>query len=160
MHIRAVHKNDQAGIWRVLEPAVRAGETFALPRTMSEPDAIAYWCAPLHSVFVAEEGAEIVGSYFLRANQIGGGSHVANAGYVSHPASAGRGIARALCEHSIEQARALGFRAMQFNFVVRTNERAVRLWQSLGFAIVGQLPGAFAHPQFGDVDVFVMFRKL
>jgi ribosomal protein S18 acetylase RimI-like enzyme len=96
----------------------------------------------------------------MRANQQGGGSHVANCGYMTALEASGRGVARAMCAHSLEHARARGFRAMQFNFVVASNARAVALWQSLGFEIVGRLPEAFAHPQLGLVDALVMYRKL
>ena len=110
--------------------------------------------------FVYEEAGQILGTYFLQANQRGGGAHVANCGYITAEHAAGRGIARAMCEHSLQNARKeRGFRAMQFNFVVATNERAVKLWQSLGFATVGRLPGAFVHPRFGFVDALVMFRE-
>ncbi len=139
---------------------IRAGETYPLARNLTQAEALAYWCAPQHDVVVAEEAGAIAGSYYLRANNQGGGAHVANCGYVVAPQAAGRGIARAMCAHSLERARARGFRAMQFNFVVATNERAVRLWQSCGFAIVGRLPQAFRHPRFGLVDAFVMYREL
>jgi GNAT superfamily N-acetyltransferase len=112
-----------------------------------------------HEVFVAEEDGEIVGTYFLQANQKGGGAHVANCGYVT-AAAQGRGLARMMCDHSIERAKARSFRAMQFNFVVATNENAVRSWQSCGFEIVGQLPDAFLHPRLGYVDASVMYRAL
>jgi ribosomal protein S18 acetylase RimI-like enzyme len=111
-------------------------------------------------LFVFEEDGQVLGTYFLQANQRGGGSHVANCGYVTALHASGRGIARTMCEHSIGVARAHGFRAMQFNFVVSTNERAVKLWQSLGFEIVGRLPGAFLHPTLGCVDALVMYRNL
>ena len=103
---------------------------------------------------------EVVGSYYLRANNRGGGAHVANCGYIVAPAAMGRGVARAMCAHSLDRARERGFRAMQFNFVISSNERAVRLWQSCGFAIVGRLPGAFEHPRLGFVDALVMYRTL
>jgi L-amino acid N-acyltransferase YncA len=109
---------------------------------------------------VAEENGDVVGTYCMRTIRPAGGSHVANCGYMVGPWAAGRGVGRALCASSIEQARALGFRAIQYNFVVRTNERAVRLYQSFGFAIVGRLPGAFAHPTLGYVDAYVMFLTL
>jgi ribosomal protein S18 acetylase RimI-like enzyme len=111
-------------------------------------------------VFVAEEAGAIVGSYYLRANNQGGGAHVANCGYIVAPQAERRGTARAMCAHSMERARTRGFRAMQFNFVIATNERAVRLWQSCGFGIVGRLPAAFQHPRFGLVDALVMYRTL
>jgi len=158
--IRAAAKADEGAIWKFLEPVIRAGETYTLRRDLAREDALAFWFAARHEVFVAEDGGEIVGTYFLRANQEGGGAHVANCGYVTAPWAGGRGVARAMCAHSLERARARGFRAMQFNFVVSANERAVRLWQSLGFEIVGRLPGAFEHPEHGFVDALVMYRNL
>ena len=160
MTIRPATSDDDDALWAVLEPVIRAGETFALPRDMTREAALAFWRAPGADVFVTEEAGAIVGSYFVRPNQRGGGAHVANGGYVTAVGATGRGIARAMCAHSIEHARARGFRAMQYNIVVSTNERAVRLWQAMGFAIVGRLPGAFAHPAHGDVDAFVMYRAL
>lgn len=159
MIVRAATPDDAPAIWAALEPAIRAGETYALPREMTREAALASWHAPGHEVFVADDG-EVVGTYYLRANQQGGGGHVANCAYVTAPGATGRGVARAMCAHSLEQARARDFRAMQFNFVVATNERAVRLWQAMGFSIAGRLPGAFAHPVLGEVDALVMYRRL
>jgi ribosomal protein S18 acetylase RimI-like enzyme len=158
--IRPATSADHSAIWAVLEPVIRAGETYALPRDMTRDGALAFWAAAGNDVFVAEDGGHIVGSYFLHPNQQGGGAHVANCGYVTAEHARGRGIARAMCRHSLDHARARGYRAMQYNIVVSTNERAVRLWQAMGFAIVGRLPGAFAHPTLGDVDAFVMFQTL
>jgi ribosomal protein S18 acetylase RimI-like enzyme len=160
MEIRAARPEDAPAIWAILEPTIRAGETYALPRDMAQTEAIAYWMGPDRETFVAEEDGRLFGTYFLRANQLGGGAHVANCGYITSIEVTGRGIARMMCRHSLERARAKGFRAMQFNFVVSTNERAVRLWQNLGFEIVGTLPRAFAHPKLGYVDVLVMFTTL
>jgi ribosomal protein S18 acetylase RimI-like enzyme len=127
---------------------------------MTEAEALAYWCSADKETFVVEEDGAVVGTYFLRPNQAGGGDHVCNCGYVTSAAARGRGIARLMCQHSLDHARARGYRAMQFNFVVSTNERAVRLWQSFDFTNVGRLPGAFRHPTKGDVDALVMFRPL
>jgi ribosomal protein S18 acetylase RimI-like enzyme len=160
MIIRLAQPKDAARIWEVIRPAIRAGETLALPREMSEADALAYWMGADRETFVAEEEGRLVGTYYLRANQLGGGSHVANGGYVTAVEAIGRGVARGMCEDSIKRARERDFRAMQFNFVVSTNDRAVQLWKRLGFEIIGTLPGAFAHPTRGDVDAFVMYRKL
>jgi L-amino acid N-acyltransferase YncA len=151
---------DADSIWAILEPTIRAGETYTLPTDMTRNDAMAYWFACRHEVFLAEENEQVLGTYFLRANQQGGGSHVANCGYITAPSATGHGVARAMCAHSLEHARARGFRAMQFNFVVSANQRAVALWQSFGFEIVGRLPGAFRHPALGFVDAFVMYRSL
>jgi ribosomal protein S18 acetylase RimI-like enzyme len=158
--IRPAAQSDDDSIWRVIEPAFRAGETYPLPRDISRVDAIAYWRAPGHEVFVAEEGNQIVGTYYLRSNNRGGGSHVANCGYVVATDASRRGVARAMCADSLERARERGFTAMQFNFVISSNVRAVDLWQRCGFAIVGTLPGAFAHPTRGFVEAYVMYRKL
>ncbi len=161
MQIRpAALSADADFVWAILEPTIRAGETYALPREMSREEALDYWFAPRHEVFVAEEDTDILGTYFLQPNLQGGGSHVANCGYVTAPSATGRGVARAMCAHSLDRARDRGFTAMQFNFVVSTNERAVALWQTFGFEIVGRLPGAFHHPTAGFVDALVMYRIL
>jgi ribosomal protein S18 acetylase RimI-like enzyme len=156
--IRPALPEDEAAIWAILEPVIRAGETFALDRGMSREGALAFWLA--NETFVAEEDGAVVGTYYLRPNLAGGGAHVCNCGYMVAEHASGRGVARALCAHSLEHARSRGYQAMQFNCVVSTNERAVRLWQALGFEIVGRLPGAFDHPRHGYVDVLVMFRQL
>jgi GNAT superfamily N-acetyltransferase len=127
---------------------------------MTRAEAIAYWTGADREAFVAEDQGSIVGTYYLRANQPGGGAHVANCGFMTAPEATGRGVARRLCEHALKTARERGFKAMQFNFVVSTNERAVRLWHSLGFATAGRLPLAFLHPREGYVDVLVMYRTL
>ena len=160
MLMRSARRHDDEAIWQILESMLRAGESYTLPRDMSREDALAYWFSPGHEVFVAEEDGSTLGTYFLCANQSGGGAHVANCGYVTAKQAMGRGVARAMCLHSLEVARQRGFRAMQFNFVVSTNERAVRLWEALGFAVVGRLPGAFLHPAHGYVDALVMYRAL
>lgn len=160
MDIRAAANHDRDAIWGILEPVIRAGETYPLPRDMSREVAIAYWLAPQHEVFVAVENNAIVGTYYLRANNAGGGAHVANCGYMVAAGATGRGVARAMCAHSLAHAKARGFRAMQFNFVIATNTRAVELWQAMGFAIVGRLPDVFAHPTYGFVDALVMHRAL
>jgi ribosomal protein S18 acetylase RimI-like enzyme len=151
---------DRDAIWAILEPMIRGGETYTLPRDMSKEQALEYWFAADKETFVWKEDGEVLGTYFLKANQQGGGAHVANCGYVTAPAARGRGIARQMCLHSLERARERGFRAMQFNFVVSANERAVKLWNSLGFKIVGRLPLAFEHPAQGFVDALVMYRSL
>ncbi|MFT8675036.1 MAG: GNAT family N-acetyltransferase [Acetobacter sp.] len=160
MIVRPVSTDDRSAIWAILEPVIRAGETYALDRDMTEGDALAYWMGPDKETFVAVEDGQVLGSYYLRPNQRGGGRHVCNCGYMTSAQHTGRGIARTMCAHSIAMARLWGFRAMQFNFVVATNVRAVGLWSSLGFEIVGRLPHAFEHPNAGFVDAFVMFQAL
>jgi len=158
--LRAAHSGDLDAIWAIFEPVLRTGETYSLPRNMGREEALAYWLSSSHEIFVAVDNDQVVGTYYLRPNQRGGGSHVANCGYMTAAAATGRGVARAMCAHSLEQAKRRGFRAMQFNFVVGTNERAVRLWQSFGFEIVGRLPEAYLHPVVGYTDAFVMYRAL
>jgi len=160
MLIRPARVDDSAAIWSVIGPTIAAGETNAIDRKSTEAEGLAYWLSPGNEVFVAEDEGTILGTYYLRRNQAGGGRHVCNGGYITSAAARGRGIARLMCEHSLNIARARGYRAIQFNFVVSTNERAVKLWQSLGFDIVGRLPGAFDHPAHGYVDALVMFRVL
>jgi ribosomal protein S18 acetylase RimI-like enzyme len=158
--IRAATESDHDSIWRILEPVIRSGDSYALPRDLGREQALAYWFAPGKETFVWEDGGVVLGTYFLRANQEGGAAHVANCGYLTVRAAQGRGIARAMCLDSLERAKLRGFRAMPFNFVVSTNQRAVKLWRDLGFKIAGSLPGAFRHPDYGLVDALVMYIEL
>ena len=158
--IRPATQEDHDAIWQILEPIIRAGETYALPRDMSKDDGLTYWTGPDRQTFVADQDGQTVGTYYLRANQLGGGAHVANCAYMTAGYATGRGVARSMCEHSLRYAREHGFRAMQFNFVISTNERAIRLWQDLGFEIVGRLPLAFLHPRGNYADALVMFQTL
>jgi len=164
LKIRTARPSDCDAIWAILEPVIRAGETYTLPRDMNREEALNYWLSNNHETFVAEDdgqdGRQIVGSYYLRPNQKGGGSHVANCGYMTAASAYGKGVARAMCAHSLNHAKNRGFRAMQFNFVVSTNERAVLLWKSFGFEVVGRLPEAFLHPAAGYTDAYVMYRFL
>jgi len=160
MHVRPANISDAPSIWRIIGPVIRAGETYALDQDMTETDALAYWLGDDRETFVVEEEGAIIGTYYIRANQAGGGKHICNCGYMTSTAATGRGVGRAMCEHSLNYARKRGFRGMQFNLVVSTNTRAVALWQSIGFKIVGRLPQAFHHPTIGYVDALVMFLRL
>ncbi|GAB6845218.1 ribosomal protein S18 acetylase RimI-like enzyme [Methylorubrum rhodinum] len=158
--IRPATPDDHDAIWAILEPILRAGEAFALPRDWDRAQALAYWFAPAHHVHVALDGDRVLGAYYLRANQLGAGDHVANGTYATKAEAQGRGVARAMGLHSFETARGLGFTMMQFNLVVATNTRAVALWTGLGMREVGRLPGVFRHPTHGPVDALVMHRTL
>lgn len=160
LNIRPATDADRDAIWNIFQDVVAAGDTFAFDPNTSREDALAYWFRTDTHTYVAEREGQIVGSYILRPNQPALGSHVANAGFMVASSARGLGVGRAMGEHCLTEARRLGFRAMQFNFVVSTNESAVYLWQDLGFKIVGTLPGAFRHSEKGYVDVYVMFRSL
>jgi ribosomal protein S18 acetylase RimI-like enzyme len=160
MLIRNAEAGDTTAIASIIMPTIRDGTTYTLDASMSEADALSYWLGDDKETFVAEDGDAILGTYYMRPNQAGGGRHVCNCGYITSAAATGRGIARRMCEHSLEHARLRCYRAMQFNFVVSSNSRAIRLWQSLGFETVGRLPSAFLHPEKGYIDALVMYRPL
>ncbi|MCT4372320.1 GNAT family N-acetyltransferase [Yangia mangrovi] len=160
LELRAYAPADSEALWQMLEPVFRAGDTYAIDADISREAAIAYWTGPERHVFVVSDGARLLGTYYIVRNQKGGGSHVCNCGYVTAAEARGRGVARQMLAHSLEIAPQLGFRAMQFNFVVSTNTRAVDTWLRAGFEIVGRLPGAFHHPTQGDVDALVLYKTL
>src|ERR1700691_4388422 len=160
MEIRRTHPSDARAIAEIIISTFREESTYTIDPDISEADALAYWLSPDKETFVAEEDGAIVVTYYMRANHAGGGRHVCNCGYITKAGATGRGIARAMCLHSLTHARSRGYRAMQFNFVVATNDRAVRLWQALGFQIVGRLEAAFQHPVQGFVDALVMYQLL
>jgi ribosomal protein S18 acetylase RimI-like enzyme len=159
--IRPFEESDWPSVWPLLHDTFAAGDTYTFSPESSEADIHKVWVeAPAATFVCCSPEGRLLGTYFLKANQPGLGSHVCNCGYVVAKEARGQGIASLMCEHSQSLAIAMGFRAMQFNFVVSTNHGAVRLWQRLGFAIVGRLPGAFNHRDLGYVDAFVMFKQL
>ena len=158
--IRPATIADHDAIWSIFHAVVAPGDTYAFAPAITRADALAYWLHPDARCYVAEHDDAIVGTYIVKPNQPGQGAHVANAAFMVAPHARGLGVGRAMGDHCLAEARRLGYRAMQFNFVVSTNEPAVRLWKDLGFAIVGTLPGAFRHPRHGFVDAYVMFRSL
>ncbi|WP_417207872.1 GNAT family N-acetyltransferase [Antarctobacter sp.] len=160
MIIREAVDADRAGVWAMLRPVFRAGDTYSIDADITREDALAYWFGPERQVFVAEYDGVLLGTYYIVRNQKGGGSHVCNCGYVTSEAARGKGVARAMLAHSLDIAPKLGFRAMQYNFVVATNTRAVETWKRAGFDVVGRLPEAFNHPEQGFVDALVMYRTL
>ena len=160
INLRPAIDSDRDAIWTIFHDVIASADTYAFDPQRPRQDALAYWFRSDAHTYVAESDGRVVGTYILRANQLGPGSHVANAAFMVAPNAQGQGIGRAMGEHCLKEALRLGFRAMQFNFVVSTNESAIRLWQRLGFKIVGTLPEAFRHPEMGYVDVHVMFRSL
>jgi L-amino acid N-acyltransferase YncA len=158
--IRTATSEDFEKIWPIFHEIVSAGETYTYPSNTSKEQGFQLWMTVPRQTFVAEEDGEILGSYFIKTNQSGGGDHVCNCGYMVSSKARGRGLASLMCAHSQSIAKELGYLAMQFNFVVSANEGAVRLWRQLGFDTVGRLPKAFRHPAHGLVDALVMFKWL
>lgn len=161
MTIRDYQDADWPALWPILHSVFRAGDTYAVEPAISEQEAQTYWTRlPRRTLVMTGDDGRLLGTYYLKTNQPGPGSHVCNCGYIVDSAARGQGVASALCRHSLELARELGYDAMQYNFVASTNSGAVRLWQQHGFEIVGTLPAAFRHPQQGDVDAYVMYQRL
>ena len=160
LQIREISADEFGLLWPIFRDVVAAGDSYSYPPDIGFEAARTLWTGGDARCFIAELDGACVGGYLLHANQPGLGNHVANAGYMVAPALRGRGIAGALCEHSLQQARAAGFLAMQFNFVVSTNAAAVHLWRKHGFAVIGRVPQAFRHAREGLVDVLVMHRVL
>ncbi|MEM8776391.1 MAG: N-acetyltransferase [Pseudomonadota bacterium] len=158
--IRAVEEADRSALWPILRDVIRPGDTYAIDPDISREDLLQYWCDAPAACFVADADGELLGTYYIKTNQPGGGSHVCNCGYITAPGARGRGVAEAMCRHSQEAARDLGYLAMQFNFVLTSNEGAIRLWMRLGYETVGRLPRVFRHPEQGLVDALVMFKWL
>lgn len=160
LSIRPARPRDFASIWPIFRSVIAAGDTYAYAPDTSMSEARRIWMDPPAQPFVAEQDGRVVGTYALRPNQPGLGDHVGNCGYMTHPDARGRGIGSAMCAHSLGVARERGYGALQFNFVVASNEGAIRLWRKHGFEIVGRVPGAFRHPTLGLVDVLIMHRAL
>ena len=160
MLIRAAVPKDAEAIWRIFHEIVSTGATYAYAPDTSRSEALRLWIEEPQSTYVAVDEGGVVGTYYLKANQPGLGAHVCNAAYMVESHARGQGLGRAMCEHSMAEARRLGYRAMQYNLVVATNEGAIRLWEKMGFTITGRLPEAFQHAQHGFVDAVVMYRLL
>nr|WP_299239665.1 GNAT family N-acetyltransferase [uncultured Halomonas sp.] len=160
MNIREARREDWASIWPIFHEIVKTGETYAYAPTTTIDQAEKIWLDAPRKTFVFEENGEVLGTYYLKTNQAGPGSHVCNCGYMVASKARGRGLATTMCEHSQKVALDLGYKAMQFNFVASSNEGGVRLWSKLGFETVGRLPKAFNHPVKGLVDALVMYKWL
>jgi L-amino acid N-acyltransferase YncA len=159
MKIRPATAADHDAVWRIFHEVIASGDTYVFDPAMPREDALAYWFHDGTRTYVAEVDERVVGTYILKANQAGLGSHVANASFMVSSTARGLGAGQ-LMEHCLDEARAAGFRAMQFNIVISTNEVAIRLWKKLGFEIVGTVPDAYRHSRFGLVDAHVMYRRL
>lgn len=160
INVRKVVDSDSESLWRIIEPIIREGSTYVFSPDSSQEKMMKFWLAQDKSTYVAELEGEIVGTFFLKANQPDRGSHIANAGFMVSPLVNGKGIGKAMAEFAIAEAKRMGFHAMQYNYVVKSNYAAVHLWKKLGFDIIGEVPDAFIHPENGLTNVYVMYRKL
>lgn len=160
IEIRKAEATDERAVWRIIESVISTGDTYVFAPDSPEDEMIAYWFSLEKYVYVAEEDGEILGTYWIKANQPGLGSHVGNGAYMVSPVAKGKGIGRLMAEHSIEEARRIGFKSIQFNFVVKSNEVAVNLWKRVGFEIIGEIPDAFDHKEHGLTNAYIMYRKL
>jgi L-amino acid N-acyltransferase YncA len=162
MVIREARAADWAAIWPILKEAGEAGETLTWDPRITEAKARASWMRELPgpTIVATDDDGRVIGSANTHPNHSGPGAHVANAGFVVHPARQQEGVGRALCRHVLDQAREDGYRAMQLNSVVETNTSAIRLWCSLGFQILAAVPEGFRHPAYGYVGLHIMYRTL
>ncbi|AUD07311.1 GNAT family N-acetyltransferase [Spirosoma pollinicola] len=160
MEIRHATSADNEQIWEIIQPVISAGETYVFAPDSSREKMLAYWCGPDKHTYVAVLDGLVVGTFVLKDNQPDLGSHIANGSYMTLASASGQGVGRAMGAFSINEAKRLGYKAMQFNIVIKTNELAVQLWQKLGFNIIGEVPEAFNHRQHGLINAYIMYRKL
>ncbi|WP_428330035.1 N-acetyltransferase family protein [Mucilaginibacter sp.] len=158
--IRKATHEDENQIWDIIKVVIAKGDTYVFDPASPKEKMLAYWCDPEKHTYVATIAGRIVGTFVLKDNQPDLGAHIANAGYMTAPNATGMGIGKIMCEFSMEEAKRLGYTAMQFNFVIKSNDRAVRLWEKLGFRIIGEIPDAFNHQQYGLTNAYIMYRKL
>lgn len=175
IEIRKAAENDKDEVWEIIKEVIASGDTYTFAPDAPKAKMLAFWFGADKETYVAVETKEndsfishqssvipqnILGTFFIKANQPDLGAHIANAGYMVSSKAKGKGIGRKMAEFSFEEARKLGFTAMQYNFVVKSNEIAVRLWQKLGFEIIGEIPEAFQHKEKGLTNALIMYRKL
>lgn len=158
--IREALPSDQDAIWDIIKQVISSGDTYAFSPDSSREKMLDYWCGADKHTYVATIEDEVLGTFVMKDNQIDLGSHIANAGYMASPKASGKGIGKEMGRFSIEEAARLGYKAMQFNLVIKSNERAVALWKKLGFEIIGEIPEAFNHQQLGLTNAYIMYRKL
>lgn len=158
--IRKAIDADKGPVWQIIRSVIAGGDTYVNAPDSTEDEMLAYWFAKEKHVYVAEENETILGTYWLMSNQTGLGDHIGNGAYMVSPTAKGKGIGKMMAQHSIDEAKRIGFRAIQFNFVVKSNTVAVDLWKSVGFEIVGEVPDAFRHSKLGLTNAYIMYRKL
>jgi len=160
IEIRQAISADSDQIWNIIRQVISTGDTYVFDPDSSKEQMLAYWCGQDKHTYVATHGGIVVGTFIIKDNQPGLGSHIANASYMTSPAASGQGIGKAMGEFSLKEAKQLGYKAMQFNIVIKSNEKAIRLWENLGFKIIGEIPEAFNHKQNGLTNAYIMYRKI
>lgn len=160
LEIRSAKKNDEDSLWSVIEPIIRAGGTYVFSPQSSREKIMSYWLNEDKKTYIALIEGKAVGTFYIKANQPDLGDHICNAGFMVDPEQKGKGIGRRLGQFAISEAKALGYQAMQFNFVISSNHSAVSLWKSLGFQVIGEIPQAYRHPSHGLVSALIFFKKL
>jgi GNAT superfamily N-acetyltransferase len=160
IQVRPSTTKDHNAIWKILEPIFRAGDTYAQPTDIFREEALSYWLGCHNTGYVATDDSQILGTYYIGPNQLGGGAHVCNCGFATAPAARGQGIARKMLKHALETALSCNYKAMQFNFVVQTNADALKIWSDNEFTEIGRLPQAFKHPTLGFIDALVLHKTL
>lgn len=160
IEIRKAEDSDKPAVWPIIKAIIAGGDTYVYPPDSAESDMLDYWFSVDKHTYIAERDGRVVATFWLKANQPGLGAHVANAAYMVSPDAHGKGIGREIAEWSLDEARRLGFKAMQFNFVVKSNIFAVKLWQDIGFETIGEIPEAFDHAENGLTNAYIMYRKL
>ncbi len=160
MTIRLANPTDHQAVWHIISNVISTGDTYVFAPDSSKEKMLNYWFASDKRTYVSEENGEIIGTFYLKENQMDLGSHIVNAGYMVSKNARGKGIGKTMAEFSMEEAQRLGFRGMQFNLVVKTNEKAVKLWLKLGFKIIGEIPDAYKHSALGYVNGYIMYQKL
>lgn len=160
VEIRPATEADKPAVWQIIKAVIAGGDSYTFAPDTPEAEMIGFWFSPEKHVYVAEDGGQVLGTYWLKANQPGLGDHVGNGGYMVSPDAKGKGIGKLMAEHSIEEARRMGHQSIQFNFVVKSNTAAVNLWKSVGFEIIGEIPDAIRHSKLGLTNAYIMYRKL
>ena len=160
MKIRETNPNDYNSVWEIFRNVIKTGDTYVFDPDTKKEDLSNHWFAPYMKTYVAEEQNEILGTYIIKPNQIDLGSHIANCSYMVKPNAQGKGVGKLLCKHSIENAKILGFKAIQFNIVVSTNKTAIKIWKKFEFKIIGTIPNGFKDIKLGYVDAYIMHREL
>jgi L-amino acid N-acyltransferase YncA len=159
-HIREARSIDKNDIWEIFQLIIQSNDTYAIPADSCFADFETLWMEASERTYVAEMNHQITGTYIIKPNHMGRGNHIANASYMVHPLHQGKGVGNQMCQHSIAMAKKMGYRGMQFNIVVSTNEPAIQLWKKHGFSIIGSTPEGFLHPVYGFVDTLIMYRSL